>query len=832
MICVAATQADDNLAWYSNYGPDTVHLAAPGSDIYSTMIGSSYSSLSGTSMATPHVAGAAVLAMSAFHLGGDQTRQLLLDSTESLSNLVPAVGTGGILDVENLVFEAEAYSLFWLVPEGGNKSARATVNVPAQSTVQVAVQMGSPVVLSGVREAQVSVSWPNGSAVVPVTYTVQGLVELQLSPSSLETQVTTNATSTVSATISNSGNGTGQLLLEPLSPPFSSATEALTVAAGATATVHIDCRPSAPGEFGALAVFRTNAGLDPFSSTLANATDLGEVLMLQINCTGTLPPALTVENFTGAAEVLSTSTHLSPFQPCVPAMWEPYVPGGSLEADLVLPSGSNSEGCDPHSALLVAGKVVLVSRGTCYFSEKAQQAANAGAVGILIYDNQAPTTLQMMSMPSNAAFPDVPGFLLSQEQGQGLLARLQGGEDVRVALRWEGMRAYTGQPPTAQHPAFVTFDVANTGDGPLSWEVRSEVNFMKTQESFYEVSYPGLVSNPDYTAPAFARASLPSDSELSSFSSSHADDDAVLYALPFNFSFFGQSFDQVYVSSNGLLVFNMDYSPGQDFLALPSTAAPNGVVAGFWYDLVCGACRISAAPIVENSNELVVFQFENMSFFDPSYPYNAGPSAVFFEIRLFRDGRIFFMYEAFPSSSTSYLNALIGLETHAGDYGQNLRISLESLFASQSPFAVSFTPWVTAVTPTHGTLAPGDSAALRYDVYSTTGNMGFFIIDGTDGTGSWQSQQRIRFAQDKFQFTVSAGRATPKARFGSNFPEFPVCFPQSLAGEVHNLFGSTLLISNLGDLQQRFLERTRPVDCRGTDGNLYDVDLVPDHHIY
>src|SRR2546425_2329549 len=61
IIAVAATTRMDALASFSNFGRRTVHLGAPGQEILSTTPGNTYSSLSGTSMATPHVTGVAAL---------------------------------------------------------------------------------------------------------------------------------------------------------------------------------------------------------------------------------------------------------------------------------------------------------------------------------------------------------------------------------------------------------------------------------------------------------------------------------------------------------------------------------------------------------------------------------------------------------------------------------------------------------------------------------------------------------------------------------------------------------------------------------------------------
>ncbi|MGA2139973.1 MAG: S8 family serine peptidase, partial [Verrucomicrobiia bacterium] len=116
LVAVAATDHNDLLASFSNYGANSVTLGAPGASIFSTLptistpgmqqdgLPTSYGILSGTSMACPHVSGALALVRAQFpDLTYADAITELRATVDPISSLTGKTATGGRLNLQKLL---------------------------------------------------------------------------------------------------------------------------------------------------------------------------------------------------------------------------------------------------------------------------------------------------------------------------------------------------------------------------------------------------------------------------------------------------------------------------------------------------------------------------------------------------------------------------------------------------------------------------------------------------------------------------------------------------------------------------------------------------------
>lgn len=102
LLIVASSTSSNFMSRFSNYGINSVDVAAPGSGIFSTTPNNSYESLSGTSMASPTTAGVAAEVLSHYpNLSPIQLKNVIINSVTKVERFKDKLVSGGRIDLLN-----------------------------------------------------------------------------------------------------------------------------------------------------------------------------------------------------------------------------------------------------------------------------------------------------------------------------------------------------------------------------------------------------------------------------------------------------------------------------------------------------------------------------------------------------------------------------------------------------------------------------------------------------------------------------------------------------------------------------------------------------------
>lgn len=308
VISVGATDSNDTLAYFSNWG-SWVKVAAPGVSIYNTYPGGNYATMSGTSMATPLVAGEAAALLA-------QNPGLTIAQVESL--IVGNVDPYSPFNGQSLGTGAGRINVYKALMAAGGGAA--TVTLSSLTLDPASVQGGSSstatLTLTGTAPTggtQVTVYSDSSVATAPSTVTVPaGQSSATFSVST--TSVTVNSTANITATAGSVSKSAALTVTAPVITLTVSSVSVspASIASGSTATgtVTLSGAASAGGVVVALSSGNTNAATVAASVTVPAGAQSAAFAVVGRTVTATT--AVTIYASYGSATRTATVTVTKP----------------------------------------------------------------------------------------------------------------------------------------------------------------------------------------------------------------------------------------------------------------------------------------------------------------------------------------------------------------------------------------------------------------------------------------------------------------------------------------------------------------------------------------
>ncbi len=456
VISVAATTRNDELAYFSNYGASSVHLGAPGYHILSSTPGNAYKTYSGTSMACPHVAGAAAILLSKNTLLTPlQIRQTLMDSADDKAALDGRTASGGRLNLFN--------ALVRTIPPWVNVSPRSGTVAPGGSQViDLTFKAANTSVGEKLGELSILSDDPDEASVaVPLSLTVGAAAGIAIEPSALDLgDVFVGGSKTYALIVSNVGTEALTLSGATFSNPrFStSLTFPRTIPAGGQIDLPVTVSPLATGALTGTVTIASNDATDPTISAALTANGTPAPVINTIAGTiartlrsGETATATTTLTNTGGAPLTYAFTGDNASWLSIAPVSGTINPGGSVEVTFTL-----------DAAGLSAGTLYAPLTLTSNDPARAQQ----GLVLALTVQNGAHLVLDPAATDFGVVYIGTP-------QTKTIIARNRGNAPLTISavqVAGTGFTLASGTPGTINAGSTRTFTVtANpTAEGAMS----------------------------------------------------------------------------------------------------------------------------------------------------------------------------------------------------------------------------------------------------------------------------------------------------------------------------------------------------------------------------
>ena len=184
------------------------------------------------------------------------------------------------------------------------------------------------------------------------------------------------------------------------------------------------------------------------------------------------------------------------------------------------------------------------------------------------------------------------------------------------------------------------------------------------------------------------------------------DNHTDMLELGFDFPFYGQSYSQICIGSNGIIGFDTTDMHRRQKTFIPNGSTPNGFLAWLWDDLdITNGNNPGGRVILDTSGQRAIIQFIDF----PEYSGNAG-DVVNAEVILYPDGTVKFQYLSFADGFDKN-SGTVGIENMAGNDGLETAYLTEYLHDSLAVVFYQPAAWLTLASRS-GSVEPGGSAMI------------------------------------------------------------------------------------------------------------------------